>query len=71
MHKTTSIPLFVRNNVHYLAFHRRNRLLSQQKLAQLLNIPRYQVADWERGKCFPSKDYYNKLAEFFDWEVWE
>ena len=45
---------------------RKNRGLSQQKLADMLNIDRSVISRWESGVCEPSFDALCKLRIIFD-----
>ena len=44
---------------------RREKGLSQEKLAEQLNVSRQAVAKWESGQSFPSTENLLKLAEIF------
>lgn len=64
-------PKYVKRNMKYLEFHRKNRFMTQTKLANLLLVPRTRISAWERNEYLPSQKKYNELAEIFDWEKWE
>ena len=40
--------------------------MTQQELAQELNISRYSITNWELGRASPDNDSLMRLAEFFD-----
>jgi len=50
-------------NIVYL---RKLKEISQQQLANELNVKRYSIADWEQGRAEPSINYLIQLASFFN-----
>lgn len=48
---------------------RKEKNLTQDELAQHLNISRQSISKWENGNSYPTKLMINKLAEFFDIQV--
>ena len=45
---------------------RQNRELSQENLAEILNVSRQSVSKWERGKGYPEMDKLIFLSDYFD-----
>lgn len=46
-----------------LEFYRKKNLLTQVKLANLIGVERYRIADWEQGRSQPSLENLIKLSE--------
>ena len=45
---------------------RNEKGLTQQNLAEMLEIKRYNISDWEQGRTEPDIKSIIKLAKFFD-----
>jgi len=56
----------IHKNIKYL---RTKKKISQQYLADAMNIPRTTLGDYERGKTEPNLEMLVKLADFFDLKV--
>lgn len=70
-HHRVSAPSFVIEYIDNLAQTRTEKELSRRNIADRTGVPYDYISQYERGYCFPSKNNYNKLAKFFNWEVWE
>ena len=66
-----SIPDFVFDNLDSIYTIRTTLKISLQTIAYGCGMHTKTVSLWERGMALPNKKTYNKLAKFFDWEVWE
>ncbi len=45
---------------------RKNRSITQEQLAQYLNISTQTVSEWEKGKAVPDKSLVPQLISFFE-----
>lgn len=45
---------------------RKSKKISQEKLAQELNIPRYTLSNWEQGRTEPNCDQLRLICVYFD-----
>lgn len=66
-----SIPEHVANNLYMLAYERELRGLSSRELQKRTGVREDIIVAYESGKGRPTASKYNKLAEFFGWEVWK
>jgi transcriptional regulator with XRE-family HTH domain len=46
--------------------YRKKAGLSQQQLADLLQVRRSTISDWEKAKCFPTPENIKKMAQIFN-----
>ena len=67
----SSIPEFVLDNLDSLLILRNVIKLSKTRVARLLGVLPETYLGYEQGYYIPPKHIYNRLAELFDWEVWE
>lgn len=65
------IPEFVYVNLASILTLRKNLHMSQQYVADNAGISTVAVRRLETGTAIPSQKIYNRLAKFFDWEIWE
>ena len=65
------IPDFVFDNIDSIHTIRTTLKISLQTIAYACGMHPQTVSLWERGRALPNKKTYNKLAKFFDWEIWE
>ena len=63
-------PQFVYDNIHSMKQIRTACKFSLEDISQATMIPRWHLDDWENNLRYPSKSNYNKLAAFFEWEIW-
>ena len=66
-----NIPDFVVINVQSMRTIRKNLCWEQADVAKHIGIHRKTLYEYESGRHIPAKNNYNKLARYFDWEVWE
>jgi transcriptional regulator with XRE-family HTH domain len=53
-------------------FSERMRLgLTRKDTATAVKVSERAIKKFEEGICYPTKGTYNKLAKFFNWEVWQ
>ncbi len=45
---------------------RKNRKLTQKKLANVVGVQQSTVSMWETGEAYPRKDMLDKLCKYFD-----
>lgn len=67
----SSIPEFVLDNLDSLLILRNVMKWSKYRVAKFIGVPMGMYKHYEQGHHIPPKHIYNKLAELFDWEVWE
>lgn len=65
----TKHPDFVINNIHRLADFRKAQGLTQSELARKLDMSQGSIYSYE-DFAYPTRERYNKLAEFFGWQKW-
>ncbi len=63
-------PQFVYDNIHSMKQIRIANKLSLAEVSRDTLIPTVLLDDWENNFRYPSKNNYNKLAAFFEWEIW-
>ena len=63
-------PLFVRSNINSIHDICKNLYITYSMVSRATGIPQGSLARYAAGVSIPDKERYNKLAEFFDWEVW-
>ena len=63
-------PLFVRDNINSIHDICNTLHISYTEIAHFTGIRSCVISGYANGAYFPNKEKYNKLAEFFDWEVW-
>ena len=63
-------PDFVVENIYRLADFRKKAGITQRELAETAGIAISLINGYENFS-FPTKEKYNKLAEFFGWQKWE
>ena len=63
-------PLFVRDNINSIHTICNTLRFSYAEIALATGIPRTSILAYAAGYELPRKERYNKLAAFFDWEVW-
>ena len=71
MTRRISAPLFVRENIDMMAEYRTRNGQTRGDVARMSGVKHDYISQYERGYCYPNKEHYNKLAEFFGWEEWE
>ena len=49
---------------------RRLARMSQEQLAELIEVPRTYVSNWERGKYEPSDEYFKRICEALERPIW-
>lgn len=64
-------PLFVRDNCNSIHDIAKNLRWTYGYIAHATGIPASTISSYAAGILFPNQRNYNKLAAFFDWEVWE
>ncbi len=69
--KVKDIPDFVLDNLDSIRKLRKHCHIPFNSICRELDIKRTTLLEWELGERIPSKFDYNRLAVFFDWEVWE
>ena len=68
---TEIVPEHVKNNLYLLAYEREQRGLSHRELQKLTGVREDILVAYESGKVLPTAGKYNRLAEYFGWEVWQ
>ena len=68
--KAIGLPDFVDINLRSIKTIRKHIGWSQAYVAKEAGITKQDVSLYEQGKRIPTKNTYNKLAKFFDWEIW-
>lgn len=63
-------PLFVRDNCNSIHDIAKNLHWTYGYIARSTGIPEGSISNYAAGIRYPDKERYNKLAAFFDWEVW-
>ena len=69
--KYYDMPRFVKPNIAKLHSLRVGLGFSQVVLAELTGLTSTSISGYERGISIPYRKQYNKLAEFFEWEIWQ
>ena len=64
-------PAFVYDNVASMKQTRAACHIPLAEVSKQTLIPIVLIDDWENKLRYPSKANYNKLANFFEWEIWE
>lgn len=67
---TNHKPEFVRKNIAQLLVLRTTRGIMRCDLAKSIGIPEHLLKDYESGYRFSVRENYNRLADYFGWEVW-
>ncbi len=62
---------FVYDNVAGMKQHRITSKKTLEEVSRATLIPALYLDDWENNLRYPSKANYNKLADFYEWEIWE
>ena len=65
------IPAQVEEGLFNLAYERWSLGLTREELQTATGVRADIIRAYEEGKGRPTRSKYNKLAEFFGWEVWE
>lgn len=63
-------PQFVYDNIDSMKQIREACKISLAEVSKYTLIPAFLIDGWENGTRYPSQTNYNKLADFYDWEVW-
>lgn len=71
MNNNTDIPEHVRLSLSRLQEERGKSGISRTELHKLSGVRENIIAAYEEGKGTPTKSKYNRLAEIFDWELWD
>lgn len=69
-HRFTT-PLFVIESVDTLVDRRCEKGLSRLDIAEKTGVRYEYITHYEQGYSYPSRDNYNKLAKYFNWEEWK
>ena len=65
------IPAQVEEYLYNLAYERELMHLTREELQSATGVRADIIRAYEEGKGRPTHSKYNKLAEFFGWEVWQ
>ena len=65
------IPAQVEECLYSLAYERGLLGLTREELQSATGVRADIIRAYEEGKGRPTRSKYNKLAEFFGWEVWQ
>ena len=71
MTRRISAPLFVIENIDMMPEFRSRNGQTRGDVAKMSGVKHDYISQYERGYCYPNKEHYNKLAEFFGWEEWK
>lgn len=64
-------PQFVYDNIDSMRQIRLACKFSIVDVAKATGIIPTHIGEWELGYRYPAQTNYNKLAAFYDWEVWQ
>lgn len=64
-------PAFVIDNIDVMKLNRKQKGVTQQTLALKTGVSMEMIGQYERFTCLPGKNNYNKLAQFFGWQLWD
>ena len=64
-------PDFVDSNMFCLAYERGVRELSRGEVSSATGVDVGRLREFEDMMLDPTQDEYNRLAEYFCWEVWK
>lgn len=70
MRKFIERPEYVYENLERLAEILEERGIKRRDVSDRLGIAYGLFMNWVKGYTTPSKENYNKLAEYFDWRLW-
>ena len=68
---TYSRPIFVRDNINSIHTLAKNLHITYGDIARATGISKGTIGTYASGVAFPNQERYNRLAIFFDWEIWE
>ena len=71
MNRVQYPPVFVYDNLDGMFAERIKRNVSLSDVRIATGITPSTIQAYESGTCNPGKKTYNKLAEFFNWRIWE
>ena len=71
MNRVQYPPVFVYDNLDGMFAERMKRNVSLSDVRIATGIAPSTIQNYESGKGNPGKKTYNKLAEFFNWRIWE
>ena len=71
MNRVQYPPVFVYDNLDGMFAERMKRNVSLSDVRIATGIAPSTIQAYESGKGNPGKKTYNKLAEFFNWRIWE
>ena len=63
-------PAFVADNIYSMEQIMITCNIMNSQISAATGIPHNYISEYKQGIAIPSKSNYNKLAAFFDWEVW-
>ena len=67
---TCSRPIFVRDNINSIHTLAKNLHITYGEIARATDIPKGSIGAYASGAALPGQERYNRLAIFFDWEIW-
>lgn len=50
----------------YIRMYRQNKGISQSKLAEMVNVTRIAISEWENCKRIPSREHFCKICDVLD-----
>lgn len=69
MRSSPSVPAFVHEEIKTLRDERKKLGFNLRQLSELTGVSLYTIDNYECGRK-PAKKNYNKLAQFFNWRLW-
>ena len=69
-HKAIERPSFLYDNLEQLPKLLKERGIQKKTVEETAGIPRQSLTRWICGGSYPSRENYNKLAEFLGWRLW-
>ena len=63
-------PEYLYKNLEMLPHQLKERGITQREVEDVIGMAHQRLTRWICGENYPSKENYNKLAEYLGWRLW-